>query len=255
MKITILGAHNIESRQTRNAGLLLDGTLALDAGGLTSSLTFEQQLGLKAVLLTHQHYDHIKDVPALGMSLFLNNTGIDIYCTQSVAGAIKEHLLNGSLYPDFTAEVDGGATFRIHIIEPGMRFSIEGYGILPLPVVHSVPAVGYYVEADNAALFYVGDTGPGLEDCWRQISPQLVITEVTASDKYEQFAREKGHLTPSLLRDELLAFQKIKGYLPQVVAVHMNPLLEEDIKKELAEVAAGLGNKITPAYEGMQIKI
>jgi len=255
MKITVLGAHNVESRHTKNAGLLLDGILALDAGGLTSSLTLEQQLELKAILLTHQHYDHIKDIPALGMSLFLNNAGIDIYCTQPVAEAIKEHLLNGSLYSDFTAEINGAATLRLHIIEPGRQFSIEGYSILPLPVTHSAPSVGYYVERDVANLFYTGDTGPGLEDCWRRISPQLVITEVTASDKYKQFAREKGHLTPSLLRDELLLFQEIKGYLPEVVAVHMNPLLEEDIKKELAEIAVGLGNNVTPAYEGMQLEI
>jgi len=256
MKITVLGAHNIESRQTKNAGLLLDGVLALDAGGLTSSLTLEQQLKLKAVLLTHHHYDHIKDIPALGMSLFLNKAGIDIYCTAEVAEALKSHLLNGSLYPDFTAEVNGGATLKINIIEPDKKFGIENFGILPLPVIHSVPAVGYYIEAeDGTSLFYAGDTGPGLEQCWRRISPGLVITEVTASDKYEQFAREKRHLTPSLLRDEMLAFCKIKGYLPDVVAVHMNPMLEEDIRKELAAVAAGLGNKITPAHEGMQIEI
>ena len=255
MKIVILGAHNIESRQTKNAGLLLDGMLALDAGGLTSSLSIEQQLKLKAVLLTHRHYDHIKDIPALGMSLFLNGAKIDIYCMQSVSEAIKKHLLNGSIYSDFTAEENGDATLNMHIIEPGRQFDIEGYEILPLPVKHSVPAVGYYVKNGESALFYAGDTGPGIAECWQNISPKLVVIEVTASNKYEEFGRKKKHLTPSLLKEELLAFQNIKGYLPDVVAVHMTPMLEDEIKKELAELAAGLGNSITAAYEGMQLEI
>jgi ribonuclease BN (tRNA processing enzyme) len=38
----------------------VDDVLALDAGGLTSSLALSEQLGLKAVLITHRHYDHVK---------------------------------------------------------------------------------------------------------------------------------------------------------------------------------------------------
>ncbi len=40
MNIRVLGAHNTESRTTRYMSLLVDGILALDAGGLTSSLSF-----------------------------------------------------------------------------------------------------------------------------------------------------------------------------------------------------------------------
>jgi ribonuclease BN (tRNA processing enzyme) len=104
-------------------------------------------------------------------------------------------------------------------------------------------------------VFYTGDTGPGLADCWQYISPRLLITDVTAPDRYEQFARESGHLTPSLLKQELISFRELKGYLPQVVLVHMNPRQEKEIEAEIAPVAKALDNSITLAYEGMQLTL
>lgn len=256
MKISFLGAHNTESQNTRLVSLLIDGVLALDAGSISSSLSLAEQLKLKAVLLSHQHYDHIKDIPLLAMNLFLNAASVDVYSIPSVGDELSSHLLNGSLYPKFMEESEGGLTINFHTIKPYQEFRIEGYSILPLPVAHSVPAVGYQVtSADDTAFFYAGDTGPGLADCWQYISPRLIVIEVTASNRFEQFGREKGHLTPSLLHQELLGFQKAQGYLPDVISVHMNPSLETEIEAELAAVARELGNSITLAYEGRQIRL
>ncbi|MFC1909657.1 lactamase, partial [Chloroflexota bacterium] len=95
---------------------------------------------------------------------------------------------------------------------------------MAVPVSHSTPAVGYQVTSpDGKTLFYTGDTGAGLADCWQQVSPQLLIIEVTASNEFQEVLLYKGHLTPGLLAQELESFRKIKGYLPQVITVHMSP--------------------------------
>ena len=52
MEIEILGAHNCESRDARLVSLLIDHTLVIDAGSITSSLPVSAQQGTKAVLLT-----------------------------------------------------------------------------------------------------------------------------------------------------------------------------------------------------------
>ena len=52
MKIRFLGAHNTETSTAGLMCLLLDGEIALDAGSLTSKLSLQQQLALKAVLFT-----------------------------------------------------------------------------------------------------------------------------------------------------------------------------------------------------------
>ena len=250
MKIKILGAHNIESRNTRLVSLLIDGVLALDAGALTSTLSFLAQQKLKAVLLTHQHYDHIRDVPTIAMGSLLHETTINIYSTRTVYDALVSHLLNNKLYPNFMERPQDNPVIKFRILEPGKTEQIEGYSILAIPVNHSVEAVGFQVTApDGKSVFYTGDTGPGLADCWRQISPQLIIIEVTAPDRYEEFARESKHLTPGLLKLEMEQFQKLKGYLPQVIAVHMNPRQEQEIETAIAVVARSLGNQITLGYE------
>ena len=256
MDIQILGAHNCESQNTRMVSLLIDDTLAIDAGGLTSSLSFQAQQKLEAILLTHQHYDHIRDIPAIAMNLFLNGTSINIYSIQPVYDALSTHLLNSKLYPNFMERPQGNPTIEFTMIKPLKIEQIAGYRVLAVPVNHSDPTVGYQVTSpDGKAVLYTGDAGPGLADCWGYVSPQLLITEVTAPNSYSDWAAQSGHLTPNLLKHELVSFQKLKGYLPQVVLVHMNPALEKEIESEIAVVAETLKNSITLGYEGMQLHL
>ena len=256
MKIRFLGAHNCESRDTRLLSLLVDERLVLDAGGLTSSLSFEDQLGLRAILLTHGHYDHIRDVPLLAMNLYLSGASIDIYATSSVRDILVANLLNGELYPEFFKKPEDDPALKFHVIEPDREVEIEDYRILALPVSHSLPSVGYQItSAEGRTFFYSGDTGPGLEYCWRQVSPELLIIEVTAPSRFEEFGRESRHLTPGLLKEELIAFQTINGFLPRVVCVHMSPGLEEEIRVEIAALSKELNCSITLAHEGMELKL
>jgi len=254
--IQILGAHNCESHKLRLTSLLIDEVLAVDAGSLTSSLSFEAQQKLKAVLLTHQHYDHIRDIPAISMNFYLAKATINIYSIQSVYDALANYLLNGELYPKFFEKPEDKPTIRFTVIEPGKSEQVAGYSILAVPVKHGVPTVGYQVtSADGKSVFYTGDSGPGLSDCWKCIFPQLLIAEVTASDKFKEPAGNGGHLTPTLLKQELIIFRELKGYLPRVVTVHMSPGLEAEIEAEITTVAAELNSSITLAYEGMLIHL
>jgi ribonuclease BN (tRNA processing enzyme) len=256
MNIKFLGAHNCESQNTKFISLLIDDTLAIDAGGLTSSLSFQAQQKVKVILLTHQHYDHIRDVPAIAMNFYLCGTAINIYSTQPVYNALTTYLLDGKLYPKFLEQPQKNPTIKFTIIEPYQIERIEGYNVLAVKVNHAVPTVGYQITSpDGKVVFYTGDTGPGLADCWERVASQLLITEVTATNKYEEFAKESGHLTPSLLKQELTSFREVKGYLPQVVVVHMNPDMEGEIETEIVTVAKALNSSITLAHEGRQLHL
>ena len=256
MNIRILGAHNIESKNSRCPSFVIDGVLAVDAGALTSGLSFAEQQRLKAVLLTHQHYDHTRDIPALGMNFYLFEKTIEIYTTPPVREILSAHLLNDVLYPDFTKKPPEKPAILFKTIEAGRPETIARYEVLPLMVNHAVPTVGYQITSpDGKKVFISSDTGPELADCWQQISPDLLIIEVTMLDKWDSFAHQSGHLTPTLLQQELASFRKIKGYLPQVVLKHMNPLDEKAIKAEIAIVEKALNTKIRFSREGMQIKI
>ncbi len=256
MEVHILGAHNCESHKAKFVSLLIDDALAIDAGGLTSSLTFTAQQKLKAILLTHHHYDHTRDIPAIAMSLVLQQSTVNVYSTRTVYDNLSTHLFNGTLYPRLMEWPADNPIIKFNTGEPNKEVQIKGYSILPLPVNHAVPAVGYQVTSpEGKSMFFTGDTGPGLADCWTRISPELLIAETTAPNRYERFAIETGHLTPNLLKQELLSFRELKGYLPRVALVHMNPYLEKEIEAEVAAVARELNNPITLTYEGMRLSL
>ncbi|MDP2919761.1 MAG: MBL fold metallo-hydrolase [Dehalococcoidia bacterium] len=259
MKIRMLGAHNLESRDTRSSTLLIDSILALDAGALTSTLTFEEQLALKAVLITHHHYDHIKDLVMLGATFYNNERQIHIYAPLAVYEAVR-YLLQypGKLYIDFLGKPEGDPTFKFTVVQPLKPFTVEQYEILAVPVSHSVPAVGYQVADTNGKkLFYTGDTGPGLDECWQHISPDLLVIENTASDRYIRVAREVKHMSPGLLKEELISFRKIKGYLPRIVTTHHFPHEgeEEERRVELEQLARELDASITIGNEGLELEL
>jgi len=256
MNIRLLGVHSCESQDTKLTSLLIDDILVLDAGGLTSSLSFPAQQKLKAILLTHQHYDHIRDVPAIVFNFAMVNAAIDIYSILPVYESLTTHLLNGKLYPELLGWPPENPRIRFTVIEPYKTEQIEGYSVLPIPVNHPVPTVGYQITSPTGKIvFYTGDTGPDLADCWERVAPQLLITEVSAPDRLEEFYKRRGHLTPSLLKQELASFREVKGYLPQVVVVHLNPGLEEETKAEIAAVAEDLNHPISVGYEGMQLRL
>ncbi|MDO8567090.1 MAG: MBL fold metallo-hydrolase [Dehalococcoidales bacterium] len=256
MKIRVLGSHNTESSSSRLMSLLVDDVLALDAGGLTSGLSFAAQMKIKALLVTHPHYDHIRDIPLIAMNAYLRDKTINLYSTQPVHDALSAHLLNDSIYPNFFQKPPQKPVINFTLMQTGESRDIEGYRVLTVPVIHAVPAVGYQITApDGKSVFYTGDTGPGLSDCWHQVSPQLIIVEVTASDRHQEFARQSKHLTPALLEQELNEFQRLKGYVPEILAVHINPTEEKKIKAKMAVLAKSLKTSIKLATEGMVFRL
>ena len=256
MKVRLLGAHNAESLDTKLVSILIDGVLALDAGGLTSGLTLAQQAALKAVLLTHRHYDHIRDIAMLGLNTLERGTTA-IYAPADVLDALVSHFLDGAIYPRLTERPSPDRpSLRLCPLEPLKEEMVEGYGVLPVPVSHGVPAVGYQVtSADGRALFYTGDTGPGLARCWEAVNPQLLIIETTLPDRFEEAALASRHLTPRHLGEELARFREMKGYLPRVILVHMSPYLDEEIRGEVEGVGRKLGVPIALGSAGMEVEI
>jgi cAMP phosphodiesterase len=253
----ILGAHSTEAEGLRMVSLLIDNVLALDAGGLTSSLSLSEQQQVRAVLLTHHHFDHTRDLVTLGANGAVFPDSVDIYALRPTFDIVNSCLLDGKIYSDFSKCPSEEKPFlRLKVIEPLQRQNIQGYEVLPVLVQHTVPSVGYQVMSqDGKSLFYTGDTGPGLVTCWERISPQLLIIEVSGINKFQDFLKSVGHMSSQLLREELTQFRRIKGYLPRVVVIHIPPQFQRDVEQEVKEIARELGISIDIGYEGMKITL
>jgi ribonuclease BN (tRNA processing enzyme) len=254
MRIRFLGAHNAESKNTRLVSFLIDNVLAVDAGSLVSELTFPEQRKLKAILLSHGHYDHIRAVPAFAFNNSDRTT--EVIATPKTLEILSSHLIDGVVYPQFTSDTSflQKATIKLVPLEPFKPQNIEGYQVMSVPVRHPLDAVGFKITSgDGKTLFYTGDTGPGFSSIWGNISPQLIIADVTWSNSLSTAAKDAGHLCPKMLEKELAEFQRLKGYLPRVVIIHLSPAHEPEIEREVKEVSKLLGISIDIAHEGEEL--
>lgn len=256
MKIKLLGAHNCETLDFRHTCMVIDDIIAIDAGSLTANLSNDDQLRLKALIITHQHYDHIRDVSAFGVNLFQSGRSTDVFTTSKVIDVLNKHFFNSGIYRNFAKAPEDAPTFRLHPIEPLEEFTVSGYAVKAVLVNHSGITVGFQIiSPDGKQFFYTADTGPGLSECWKEVSPEVLVIEVTESNQSTEKYRKGSHLTPGLLKDEMVSFREIHGYIPIIYTVHMSPDMEDVIRIELQEVAKELGCSITPGYEGMEISI
>ncbi len=245
MQLRVLGTHNYESRDTRMAGYLIDDVLALDAGSLTRALTFEEQSRIRAVVLSHRHFDHTRDLVPFGLSAWEHGFAVDIYGIRDTIDFVTSTLLNTGHCPDYTkVPSPDDPVFRFHRVGFYEEFEVLDYKATALPVPHAVPAAGFQVVSNDTRLFYTGDTGRGLTDAWKHTAPDVLLTEVTYGNDNEGLADEIGHLTPRMLSDTLEVFKEENGFLPIVVVSHMNPPWERAVREEIKEVSNRFGIEI-----------
>ena len=251
MEIRILGARQGESRQTHFDSILVDGVLALDAGSLSSMLDLSEQAGIDSVLLTHSHFDHIKDLASLGFNL-MGRRQVRICCTAKARAAIEATVLSDQIWINFFVRPTPAAPTFIHNpVEAGRAFTVAGYRVRAVPVLHSLPTLGYEITAPTGGtVFYTGDNGPGSGAAWASTTPDLLITEVTTPDAEAAQTAQHGHLTPKLLSEELRIYRSLRGFLPTVLVIHVNPYHEAEVIAEIAHLAADLAADISVAAEG-----
>ncbi|MBI2865349.1 MAG: hypothetical protein HYX94_12405 [Chloroflexi bacterium] len=256
MQIRILGARQGESRYSHFNGLLIDSLMALDAGSITSVLTLEEQAVIRHVLLTHQHFDHIKDLATLGFNR-LGRGQITLCCTPEVRAAIEETIFNRLIWLNFFEMPTPEEPTFVHLpVSVGPTFSLEGYRIKPVPSNHPKPVTGYEIESsDGGILLYTGDAGPGSGAAWASSSPDLLITEVTYPNALSDRGAQFGHLSPDLLAAELESFRQARGSVPPVAVVHVNPYYEAQIAGEISAVACRLSTAIWLPAEGSVITV
>ena len=233
MKLQILGSAGAEFPDFRPPAFLIDGQLLLDAGTVGSVLSEDEQWKISDIFITHSHLDHIRGIPALADNIIMKNLkhSITVHTTTSVISALRDHIFNGIIWPDFTKLPSAeNPVILYNPIETNKEYSVKGYSIEAIPVNHSVPAVGFRVTSGGKTLVYTGDTGP-TEDIWKYCSgADALIVEVSFPNNMESLALVTKHLTSSMLVDELAKITKLPR---RILITHPKPQYYDIILSEI----------------------
>jgi cAMP phosphodiesterase len=246
MIIRILGCHGSELitrdaggrlHECKACGFLVNDTCMVDAGSITGSLLESEQDKIRHVLLSHAHFDHIKGVPLLADNMVgrTHGTPINVWGLPEVLHLVRRHIFNGEVYPDFSrlpTVKDAPLVFQPFVDEKPVQ--CDGIEVVAVRVHHTVPAVGFLVRDAEAAFLYSGDTA-ATQRIWevgkQERRLRAAFIETSFPNDHKDLAKVSGHLTPEMLRLEIL---KLGRPDVPIYVYHLKPSFRDRIREDLA---------------------
>ncbi len=239
MRLFVAGCHGGETLRHKTSAFVLDGTLAIDAGALTSGLELRAQAKLKAVLVSHAHLDHIRDLATIADNRTQMGAPPLVVCgTAFTLGALRKHFFNDVLWPDFT-KIPNASAPAIRYLTLGIEVPTDvfGYTVRAVQVTHTIDTCAFVVERGRRAIVYSGDTGP-TDRLWEVVSelPTLsaLLMEVSFPDEEQRIATLSGHHTPRTLGEDLKKLASPKD-VPTLL-YHIKPIFQAKVERECAKL-------------------
>ena len=234
MRIRVLGGDGGESLHSRMTCLLVNDTVALDAGSLTQGLSIEEQGRVRSIVLSHSHMDHTNSLPFFIENVFgQTERPVEIHASAATIYAIRKYLFNNEVWPDFSRLPNHLLpSVRFEELDPEVPRVLEGVRFTPIPVDHVIPTFGFLLEQGEAAVLWSSDTGP-TQRLWEVANetPNLkaVFIETSFDNSMQEVADISKHLTPRTLASEL---EKLRARVP-VILHHLKPPCVEQIRREV----------------------
>lgn len=250
MRVKVLGSSGGVALGYRTTSILLDDDILIDAGTGVVDLTVKEMTRLRKIFLTHSHMDHIASLPLLCDTVYDSlQSPIELHGLPETLQAVKEHIFNDVIWPDFTRIKKGShPVLQMIPMNPGDSLQLGERRIEMVGVNHLVPGAGYIIDNDTATVAFSGDTTTN-DSLWEALNrlPRLDILLVEAAfpDSHCDLAIRSGHYCPSLLAADL---QKLQ-HNPKIYISHPKPgeeitILEECMRHlEGKNIVGLLGNE------------
>jgi ribonuclease BN (tRNA processing enzyme) len=236
LQIEVLGCHGGEMAGYLAPSLLIDKNVMLDAGSFSSVLTFEQQLRIDHVLVSHAHCDHVKDL-ALFADLIIGHRRkpVKVHASPGAMEVIRGDFFNNRFWPDFFMLPNPDRpVLRQAVFEPERSFQAGRLSVRAIPVSHPVESMAFIARGPTGTFVYTGDTGP-TQKLWRAVNRvrnlKLLMIETKFPNDLLVVADAAGHLTPRTLQREL---KKIDAAGVPILLYHLKPDRMADLEKEIS---------------------
>ena len=261
MRIRVLGCSGSIAAGSRTTSFLVDDDVLIDAGTGVGDLTLDEMTRVDHIFVTHSHLDHVLAIGLLADSVTrarraLSRPPIQVHALPATLAALRTHILNGVIWPDFTRLPEPAAPVLALVpLELGQVVRAGAAAIEALPASHTVPAVGYAVSAadhpDAGAWVFTGDTGPN-PLLWERLATmkvQALVIETAFRDDEHALADISRHLCPGRLRGEIAQLR-----VPtDVYITHIKP---GEVDAVMAEVAThGTRHRVRALASGQVISL
>lgn len=239
MQLRVVGCHGGETPKHRTCAFLLDERLAIDAGSLTSELDLPLQCRLEAVLVSHSHLDHVRDLATIADNRAqIGCKPLQIVGNKATIDVLKRHFFNDLLWPDFSAIPSRKEPTIVYtVLKPETRTVIAGFGVRAIAVSHTIDTSAFIVDKDGVAVAYSGDTGP-TERLWQALNEEkdlrALLMEVSFPDEMQKLATISGHHTPQTLLKDLQKYARPKD-LPTLL-YHIKPAFQSEVERQCAKL-------------------
>lgn len=248
MKVRVLGCSGAIAKNCRTTSFLIDHDVLVDAGTGVGDLTLDEMKRIDHVFLTHSHLDHVAALPLMVDAIASQRTTpIKVHALQGTIDALRAHIFNNTIWPDFSKIPSPQAPFiTFHPLVLGQTLSLAGKHIEVLPAVHTVPAVGYAVTAGKGCWVFTGDTeiNPALWERINQLDVAMLVIETAFSNREHALAKRSLHLSPQVLANELDNIGNDKNY--PIYITHTKPSETEMIMAEIQKF-----DQTTPASKNV----
>jgi len=233
MKIRILGCSGGIGAERRTTSMLVGNKTLVDAGTGVCDLSLEELRQIRDIYVTHSHLDHVGGIPLLVDTIYdVLDTQLTIHALPETIDALKNHMFNNVLWPDFTnIPTRGDGVLCYHRMQPGEPGKLDGGLIQMLPVNHVIPAVGYLVQGPDKSLVYSGDTTTN-DVLWDALNAldtlDYLLVESAFGNADKEISKLAYHYCPTLLAADLAKLQ----HRPEVHITHLKPGDEDSIMQE-----------------------
>ncbi|MDR3273336.1 MAG: MBL fold metallo-hydrolase [Flavobacteriaceae bacterium] len=205
--------------------------LLIDCGpDFRQQMLRENLWNIDAILLTHEHSDHVGGMDDLRPVNFLKQSDLPIYGMARVLESIKiryAYAFGENKYP-------GSPTFDLHEVDN--EFDIEGLKVTPIQVTHGeLPILGYKI----ADLTYITDASFVSEEEIEKIKPTKIMV-VNA-------LRKQPHRMHFSLPQALEFIKKVQPEKAFIVHIGFPMGFHDEVQKELPA-------NVFLAYDGLRVK-
>ncbi|HEB58391.1 MAG TPA: 3',5'-cyclic-nucleotide phosphodiesterase [Gammaproteobacteria bacterium] len=250
MQIRVLGCSGGVGAGLRTTSLLLDDDILIDAGTGVGDLSIEEMAALRHIFVSHSHLDHIAAIPLLVDTIFDHlDEPIRIHGLQETLDALRNHVFNNVIWPDFTRLPDPRhPVLRYAPMAHNRKFHDKGRTIEMVNVNHIVPGVGFIIEQQEHVFAFSGDTTTN-DTFWAALNRRprldLLLVECAFANKDEDLARRACHYCPRTLAEDL---EKLTHH-PDIYISHNKPGDEDLI---FAECQAAVKDRTLHRLNGGQ---